>query len=93
MGRPSWRNKLVEEKMINKIDRGRYEGPKGNIDEPGEKKRLHECAQGQWVRQVLKGAGNLGPNLRVIDPKGGILENRQGMRTRLSPRTQVMVQN
>ena len=93
MARGSWRNKLVEEKLINRLDRGRHQGPKFNqFDEEGVKKRLHECQQGQWVRQVMKGANHFGPLLRVVDPKAGLLENRQGMRTKLSPRTQVVVQ-
>jgi len=30
--------------------------------------------------------------LRVLDPKAGVLESRDGRRTNMSPRTQVMVQ-
>lgn len=91
MARGSWRNKLVEDKLINRIDRGRYQGPKTQLYEEGVKKRLHECQQGEWVRQIMQGAGNFGPLLRVIDAKAGILENRQGMRVKLPPRTQVEV--
>ncbi|MCZ7583731.1 MAG: hypothetical protein M5R36_10565 [Deltaproteobacteria bacterium] len=56
------------------------------------KKRLHECEAGDWVKQVLTGANHYGPALRVIDPKGGVLESRMGTRSRMSPRTQVVVQ-
>ena len=91
MARGSWRNKLVEEKLIDRIDRGRNQGPKGDMYAEGVKKRLHECNQGEWVRQIMPGAGNFGPLLRVIDPKAGILENRQGMRVKVPPRTQVEV--
>jgi hypothetical protein len=92
MTRGSWRNKLVEERLIARIDRGRERGPAGADLDESVKMRLHECKVGDWVRQVMAGAGNLGPNLRVIDPKAGILETRHGVRARISPRTQVMVQ-
>ena len=90
MARPGWRNKLVEERMINRIDRGRQEGPKSDMYAEGVVRRLHECAQGEWVRQVQKGR-HFGPLLRVIDAGAGILETRQGMRVELSPRAQVEV--
>jgi hypothetical protein len=90
----SWRNKATEEGLLGRIDRARETGPKpkqGAFEE-GVKKRLHECKPGDYVRQVLTGANNLGPQLRVLDPKAGILESRDGRRTNMSPRTQVMVQ-
>lgn len=92
MSRGGRRNNLVEDKLLNRLDRGKSMGPRGSIYDKGEVKRLHECIQGAWVRQVLQGAGNLGPMLRVIDPKAGLLENRQGMRVKLAPRTQVEIQ-
>ncbi len=92
MSRGGYRDNRWENSVINKIDRGRYSGPKANPYDEGEKKRLHECQQGQWVKQVLAGKDHYGPMLRVIDAKGGILENRHGARSKLPPRTQVMVQ-
>ncbi len=83
------------EALIERIDRAREGmgvGPRGSIYDEGQKKRLHECRVGDWVRQVLSGTNNFGPLLRVIDPKAGILENRKGGQARLSPRTQVVVQ-
>ncbi len=92
MSKGGRRSNLREDKLIDRLDKGRHFGPKsGTIYDKGEKKRLHECKQGAWVRQILPGAGNLGPMLRVIDPKAGLLENRQGMRAKLPPRTQVEV--
>ncbi len=95
MAKGYWRNnKLVEEKLINRIDRAREgrEGPQGSQFDKAEKKRLHECLPGDWIKQVLTGAEHFGPLMRVIDPKTGLLENRSGTRGRLSPRAQVMVQ-
>jgi hypothetical protein len=92
MSKGGRRSNLIEDKLLNRIDRGRYEGPKGNIYDEGEKMRLHEASPGAWVRQVMQGAGNLGPMLRVIDAKAGLLENRQGMRIKLAPKAQVVVQ-
>ncbi len=92
MSKGGRRSNRAEDKLISRIDRGAYQGPKGSQYDEGEKKRLHECIMGMWVRQVMPGAGNLGPLLRVVDPKGGILENRQGMKVRLSPRSQVIIQ-
>ncbi|HPQ70448.1 MAG TPA: hypothetical protein PKW95_15065 [bacterium] len=94
MGRETWRNKVVESSLLDRIDRGRSEGkkPQGGEFEETVKKRLHECSPGDYVREVLKGANNLGPLLRVIDPKAGILESRAGQISRMSPRTQVAVQ-
>lgn len=88
----SSRNQKEENKIIKLLDRARYQGPQGTQFDEGEKKRLHECKQGQWIKQILQGSGHFGPLLRVIDPKAGILENRSGVRHKLPPRTQVMVQ-
>jgi|AntAceMinimDraft_8_1070364.scaffolds.fasta_scaffold153367_1 hypothetical protein len=81
--------------IISRIDRAREglgDGPSGSIYDEGQKKRLHECQVGEWVRQVLTGANNFGPMLRVIDPTSGILENRRGGQAKLPPRSQVVVQ-
>ena len=95
MARGHWRNnKLEEEKVINRIDRARQNmgGPQGSQFDQAVKKRLHECRTGDWIKQVLAGADNFGPLMRVIDPKTGLLENRSGIRGHLPPRAQVMVQ-
>ena len=93
MAKGGRRSNIREDKLIDRLDRGRNFGPKGGtIYDEGEIKRLHECIQGSWVKPVLKGAGNLGPMLRVIDPKAGLLENRQGSMVKMPPRTQVEVQ-
>jgi len=92
MSRGSWRNKLVEEKMVNRLDRARESGgPRTGAVEEYEKKRLHACQPGDYVRQVLQGKEHYGPMLRVVDPKSGLLESRDGRQSRMSPRTQVMV--
>jgi hypothetical protein len=91
----SWRNKATEEGLLSRMDRAREHAgprPKSGAFEEGVKKRLHECKPGDYIRQVLTGANNLGPLLRVLDPKSGELESRDGRRSRLSPRSQVMVQ-
>ncbi|MDP8224204.1 MAG: hypothetical protein P9L99_12650 [Candidatus Lernaella stagnicola] len=91
----SWRNKLVEDGLLDRIDRGRATGgrkPKGGAFEETVIKRLHECKPGDYVRQVLKGKGNMGPLMRVMDPQRGLLESRDGRQERLAPRTQVAVQ-
>ena len=92
MSRGSWRNKLVEERLINQIDRRAQQGPAKNDFEEGQRMRLHEAKQGMWVREIKQGAGNFGPPLRVVDPKGGVLENRKGRIFRLPPRTQILVE-
>ncbi len=90
----SWRNKLVEDGLLGRIDRGREEGhrPKSGAFEETVKKRLHECRPGDYVRQVMQGKGNFGPLLRVMDPKRGLLESRDGRQSRLAPKTLVAVQ-
>lgn len=87
-------NKVFEDRVIGQMDRARegQTGPKGSQFDEGVKKRLHDCMPGDWVKQVLSGAGNVGPLLRVVDPKAGLLENRMGVRTKLPPRAQVIVQ-
>lgn len=92
MSRGGWKNTQLD-KMADMLDRARENsGPKGSIYDQGEKKRLHDCRPGDWVRQVLTGAENYGPMLRVIDPKTGVLENRNGARSKMPPRTQVLVE-
>ncbi len=91
----SWRNQIPEESLLDKIDRGRSGGvpkPKQGAFEEGVKIRLHEAKPGDSVRQVLSGANNLGPLLRVVDPKAGLLESRDGRQTRIAPKSQVMKQ-
>jgi hypothetical protein len=90
----SWRNKLPEESLLDRIDRGRTASPrpKTGAFEEVVKKRLHECKPGDYVRQVMQGKENYGPLLRVMDPKSGQLESRDGRQSSLSPRTQVAVQ-
>ncbi len=95
MGRgDSWRNKLVEEGLLGRIDRQREQGngPKQGDVEEYKKMRLHECRPGDWVREVLAGTGNYGPLVRVLDPKSGLVESRAGRVQRIPPRTQVGVQ-
>lgn len=94
MGNQSWRNKIPEESLLNRIDRGRQAGPrpKSGAFEETVKKRLHECKPGDYVRQVMQGKENFGPLLRVMDPKSGLLESREGRQSSMSPRTQVVVQ-
>ena len=95
MGRgDSWRNKLVEEGLLGRIDRQRQQGgvgPRTGDVEEYKKMRLHECKIGDWVREVLPGAGNMGPLMRVLDPKTGTVETRAGRVSRMQPRTQVAV--
>lgn len=94
--RDSWRNKLPEEKMLGRIDRAREGGgegrPKTGAFEEVKKVRLHQCHPGDWVRQVFAGKENYGPLLRVLDPKAGLLETRDGRQQSLQSRTQVVVQ-
>jgi len=95
MSRDSWRNRLAEEKMLGRIDRARDQqggGPKTGAFEDLSKKKLHECQPGDYIRQVMPGSNNTGPLLRVVDPKTGLLETRDGRRTHIPPRSQVMVQ-
>ena len=95
MGRERWRNQVVENSLLNRMDRAREgsgTGPSSGAIEEFEKKRLHNCQPGDWIRQVLQGANNYGPLLRVLDPKKGLLENRDGRRQHMQPRTQVVVQ-
>jgi hypothetical protein len=96
MGRgDSWRNKLVEEGLLGRIDRQREHGgdaPKNTGLEEYKKKRLHECKTGDWVREIMPGTGNFGPQMRILDPKTGIVESRAGRVQRVPPRTMVAVQ-
>ena len=91
----SWRNQIPEESLLDKIDRGREGGvpkPKQGAFEEGVKIRLHEAKPGDYVRQIMAGKNNMGPLLRVVDPKAGLLESRDGRQTRIAPKSQVMKQ-
>ncbi|MCB9476212.1 MAG: hypothetical protein H6683_09265 [Deltaproteobacteria bacterium] len=94
MSKGGMRTNRELEKMVGRIDRERetrgYRG--GAAFEEGEKKRLHQCQPGDWIREVLQGEDHYGPPLRVLDPESGLLENRKGVRSKIAPRTQVMVQ-
>jgi len=93
-GSGSWRNRLPEENLLRRIDRGREMSnrPKQGAFDETVKKRLHDCNPGDYVRQVMSGKDNYGPYLRVVDPRAGLVENREGRKQQLPPRTQVVVQ-